>query len=202
MFLQSFILFQSFICEASNVCDKFIVEVRPSDVDVRKLEKLNKAKKMNKFLELFELTGDKDFFFPRQPNIQFEKSSYTALIACTILRYILQRKFILNDKDIRAFLATFCVCATRNGYESFNEYLEKKEDYELTVNPRAVHLASLFMYGLQTAFMVNRPYEAFWNMTFLMKSFFDGKIFQYFYALNHFNLPNHEYPFVSVLYIL
>lgn len=95
------------------------------------------------------------------------------LLLCCVLRYILTRGRILQRQELDAFLAM--------SVSPLLHDVQTMQDLKLpNVLPRGIHLASLFMSGVETAVFANDVCGAPipWNMC-PPWHYFDGKLFHY-----------------------
>jgi hypothetical protein len=101
------------------------------------------------------------------------------IVPCLVLRYILMKTSYLTLKDIQAFATTFTMLYKYNS--------DKLKPANFMRDKRAVHLATVFVHGVQTLQFVNDvcgfPMNDF---NFEINGFFDGLTFQIYYDDYHY----------------
>lgn len=149
-----------------------MVKARPVDWKTPSIERMwlgtqvdDKTRRLRAFLTCMGSDS------PLMLNTQYVQQQF--LVMCCVLRYMLQAGRILMRQELDAFLAM--------SVSPLLQDVQTMQDLKLpNVLPRGVHLASLFMAGVETAVFANDVCGAPipWNIC-APWNFFDGKLFHF-----------------------
>lgn len=164
----------------SNTSDRILVNFKPYDkfFNLSVLWSKCRTEKIYHFLMAFDTM---QLYDP----INNKKIIGIYIIPIVVLRYLLSKNNYLTENDITAFVHTFCMVFKNK--QSFTLENVKKLKIERREN-RAIHLASLFLRGIETAKFINDVCgEPFDFNNFRLVNYFDGPVFSYLYERAYLN---------------